>query len=307
MLGLKRDKKKTSPVNPELQFRKTLKNSGSIEGVGLHSGEKMKITFHPAEEGTGLVFICRRPDFKNVTIPVHLKHVVDTSLAVTLGVGSVYVQTVEHLMYALFVHGITDLVMETEGGSEIPILDGSAQPFIDLFEELETHEHQSEVKPIIISRPVTVTDGNRYIVGLPADHFKVSYNIDYPHPNLRNQFVELDFDPRFFKSKIGSARTFGFLKDVQMLREKGLALGGSTVNALIYTPDSTLNEPRFVGESLYHKILDLVGDLALIGRPLQGHILGSRGGHALDVAFGKKILTTFTNETEVNFFERRAS
>lgn len=301
-----RSQKRILP-NPDLQFRKTIKHSGSIEGVGLHSGEKMKMLFHPANDGDGLSFLSRGSNGKDVIIPVHLKYVVDTSLAVTLGYKGRYVQTVEHLMFALFVHGITDVLMEISGGSEIPILDGSANPFINLFAELETHEYNTQVRPIRITKPITVTDGNRYIVGLPAPNFKVSYAIDYPHPQLKNQFEEIDFEPDFFKEKIASARTFGFLKDVEMLREKGLAQGGSTVNALIYTPEATLNAPRFKNESLYHKILDLVGDLALIGRPLQGHILASRAGHALDVAFGKKVLTSFTSETEVNFFDSKVS
>jgi len=282
-------------------FRRTLKNPGGISGVGLHSGVNMDIVFHPAPEGTGLVFY-KKVGRKDVMLPVHLRHVLDTSLAVTLGNADMHVQTVEHLLYALFVEGITDLVMEVQGGSEIPILDGSAKEFLDLFGSLETHELNPEWEPIRITRPVSVSDGNRYIVGLPADDYLISYSIDYPHPHLKNQYIQLSFTKDVFRRDIGQARTFGFLKDIEYLRSKGLAQGGSEQNALIYTPTDTLNEPRFDRESLHHKVLDLIGDLALIGRPLIGHVLASRAGHALDVAFGKKILKNFTKESELDFF-----
>ncbi len=261
----------------------------------------MDILFHPAPEGTGLVFY-KKVGRKDVLLPVHLRHVLDTSLAVTLGNADMHVQTVEHLLYALFVEGITDLVIEVQGGSEIPILDGSAKEFLDLFGSLETHELHAEWEPIRITRPVSVSDGDRYIVGLPADDYLISYSIDYPHPHLKNQYIQLSFTKDVFRREIGHARTFGFLKDIEYLRSKGLAQGGSEQNALIYTPTDTLNEPRFDRESLHHKVLDLIGDLALIGRPLIGHVLGSRAGHALDVAFGKKVLKNFTQESELNFF-----
>lgn len=299
MLSLfKKKADKKSPV-----FRKTLKQSGVVEGVGIHSGVSMKILFHPAEEGTGRVFYRRQGEGEDgILLPVHLKHVVDTSQAVTLGNGKMHVQTVEHLMYALFVEGITDVIMEVQGGSEIPILDGSAKEFIDLFRSLETHELPEEVQPIRIKRPISVSDGERYIVGLPSDDFTVSYSIDYPHPQLKDQYVQITYGTDTFREQVGSARTFGFLREVQYLKSKGLAQGGNIENVLIYTGEGTVNEPRFDRESLNHKVLDLVGDLALIGRPLEGHILGSRAGHALDVAFGKKVLKTFTDEKEVDFF-----
>lgn len=278
-------------------YRATIKHPGSYEGVGLHSGENTRLIFHPAECGTGIVFFREgQRASSNTAIVASLDSVIDTSLAVTLGSGdsSFQLQTVEHLLYALFVLGITDIAIGIEGGKEIPIADGSAGPFIRTLQELELHHFAEPVRPLVVAHPVSVTDGERYLVALPAKDFRISYYIDYPHPLLRNQAVELSYDDLLFIDTIGFARTFGFMKDVEYLRSRGLAQGGSIDNAVVYMPDgTTLNGFRFAHESVYHKILDLVGDLALVGRPIQGHILGARGGHALDVAFGKKLLAHF--------------
>ncbi len=279
-------------------FRTTIKQPGIYEGVGLHSGELTRLTFYPADCGEGIVFF-RSGGSRNdrSAVRASLENVIDTSLAVTLGGdtdGQMQLQTVEHLLYALFVLGITDVAIEVEGGTEIPIADGSAGPFIRALQSLELHHYAEKVKPIVVTRPLSVTDGDRYLVAMPAPDFQVSYYIDYPHPLLKNQAVQLTYDDATFVETIGFARTFGFMKDVEYLRSRGLAQGGSVDNAVIYMPDgTTMNEFRFPRESVYHKILDLIGDLALIGRPIQGHVLGARGGHALDVAFGKKLLQAF--------------
>ncbi len=283
-------------------WRTTVKHSGVFEGIGLHSGEMTRLTFYPAECGEGILFF-RKGDKENrqSALKASLDNVVDTSLATTLGSeeSAFQLQTVEHLMYALFVLGITDIAIEVEGGKEIPIADGSAGPFIRALQSLELHTFAEEVQPLVIEHPVSVTDGDRYLVAVPAPDFQVSYYIDYPHPLLKNQAVQLAFDDLLFIDTVGFARTFGFMKDVEYLRSRGLAQGGSVDNAVIYMPDgTTLNDFRFEGESVYHKILDLVGDLALLGRPIQGHILGARGGHALDVAFGKKLRATFEKAQE---------
>lgn len=284
------NRKTTQPGSRNFYFRKTIKHPDMLEGVGLHSGETMKIFFHPAEEGTGITFFRKTGTDRRKHLQVKLENVIDTSLAVTVGNKDYHVQTIEHLMYAIYVSGITDLLIEIQGGSEIPILDGSAKPFLDALQNMEFHEYPEEVEPIEISSPVMVTDGNRYLVAMPAENFKVSYHIDYPHPELKNMSLQVDFNHDTFHNRIASARTFGFLKDVEYLKKRGLAQGGSTENVLVFSPDGYVNEPRFKDEPLYHKVLDLVGDLALVGRPIHAHILGSRGGHALDVAFGKKLL-----------------
>lgn len=270
-------------------IKKTIKNSGFVEGIGLHSGEKARLIFHPASEGTGIVFWKRQGPVSKLLIPASLEYVVDTSLATTIGVDGEYVQTIEHLMFALFVSGVSDVILELQGGPEVPILDGSAKEFVELLQSLEFHEQESSFEPIFIKEPIMVTDGNRYLVVLPSPQLQISYSIDYPHPYLQKQTLEVTYDPVLFREKVAKARTFGFLKDVEEMRRKGLAMGGSLQNALVFTADGVLNEMRFDHEALYHKILDLVGDLALLGRPLIGQILASRAGHALDIAFAKKI------------------
>lgn len=279
-------------------FRTTIKHPGAYEGVGLHSGETTRLTFYPADCGEGVLFFRAgsHKDGERAAVRATLENVIDTSLAVTLGAAGLdfQLQTVEHLLYAIFVLGITDIAIEVEGGKEVPIADGSAGPFIRALQKLELHHYAEKVEPLIVTRPLSVTDGDRYLVAMPAADFQVSYFIDYPHPLLKNQAVQLKYEEETFVETIGFARTFGFMKDVEYLRSRGLAQGGSIDNAVIYMPDgTTLNDFRFDGESVLHKILDLVGDLALIGRPIQGHVLGARGGHALDVAFGKKLVQAF--------------
>jgi UDP-3-O-[3-hydroxymyristoyl] N-acetylglucosamine deacetylase len=281
-------KKNSNGKNKPL-FRKTIKNPSTIEGAGLHSGEQTRLIFHPADENTGIQFFMGK-QHNDRRIPATLDQVIDTSMAVTLGRNRVYVQTIEHLMFAISMMGITDMVIEISGGTEIPILDGSARPFVEIFEDCEFHEYPTLVNPIVIHKPLMVTDGDRYIVGIPANHLKVSYSIDYSHPMLRNLSCEIVFNKSFFLEHIARARTFGFMKDVEILKNKGLAQGGTINNVLVFNQKSTVNKERFLHEALYHKVLDLMGDLSLCGRPIQGHLLGSKGGHALDVAFAKKLM-----------------
>jgi UDP-3-O-[3-hydroxymyristoyl] N-acetylglucosamine deacetylase len=283
----------------EKSYRTTIKHPGIYEGVGLHSGKLTRLSFYPADCGDGIVFFREgREGVSRLAVRATLDNVIDTSLAVTLGSGgsddTFQLQTVEHLLYALFVIGITDIAIGVEGGQEVPIADGSAGPFIRALQGLELHHYGELVRPLVVTHPVSVTDGDRYLVAMPSDDFQVSYYIDYPHPMLKNQAVQQKFDRDIFVETIGFARTFGFMKDVEYLRSRGLAQGGSVDNAVIYMPDgTTMNDFRFERESVLHKILDLVGDLALVGRPIQGHVLGARGGHALDVAFGKKLVQAF--------------
>ncbi|MDH4262447.1 MAG: UDP-3-O-acyl-N-acetylglucosamine deacetylase [Spirochaetia bacterium] len=271
-------------------FRKTIKDTSIAEGVGLHSGEITKLIFHPAEEHTGIQFHTYLKNNRVNKIAATLENVMDTSMAVTLGKNHMYIQTIEHLMFAISILGITDMVIEVIGGSEIPILDGSAQPYIEILENCEFHEYSSIVSPIEIKSPIMVTDGDRYIVGIPANQLKISYSVDYNHPMLKNLSCEINYTREFFVNHIAKARTFGFMKDVEILRNKGLAQGGTIDNVLVFNQNSTVNKERFLHEALYHKVLDLMGDLSLCNRPIKGHLLGSKGGHALDIAFAKKLI-----------------
>ena len=285
----------TPSENQPLFFRRTIKEGTVLKGIGLHSGETSTLIFHPAESGSGITFVSKGHE----RLPADLAHVIDTSQAVTIGQKSFIVQTIEHLMYSLFVMQVTDLTIEVQGGSEIPILDGSATPFIEALKACEFHDYSTEIEPLVIQKPISVTDGNRYIVGLPSPELRISYSIDYNHPFLKNLSTEVAYSQKYFIERIGNARTFGFLKDVEYLKERGLAQGGTTENALVFTQDGLLNEARFPDEALSHKILDLLGDLSLIRRPIIGHLLGSKGGHALDIAFAKKLVRSFQAFEEV--------
>ncbi len=287
--------------------RKTLKNDITIQGIGLHSGKQVTLRLIPAKCGNGLVFIPNSSSYKKFRIPVALEYVVDTSNAVTLGDGIHVVQTIEHLMAALHTKGITDLIMEIDS-LEIPIMDGSAQPFMDMIENSNIHEFPEFVQAIKIQNPVWVVDGDKYLVILPSssDTLSVSYNIDFKHPLLKGQSFTTQITPSILEKEILPARTFGFLKDVQAMQARGLALGGSLENAIVLTEDGYLNESlRFENEFVRHKILDLIGDLAILGKPILGHILASKAGHALDVSMGKLIMSQVTGNEISNFKSKR--
>ena len=285
-------------------FRKTLKSQITISGIGLHSGKKVSLKLIPAEAHTGLIFICNVRNKKSI-IPVSLNYVVDTSNAVTLGDGFRIVQTVEHLMAALFTRGITDLIMEIDS-SEIPIMDGSSRPFLEAIDSIGVTEFTDVVDPIRITTPVWVVDGDKYIVILPSETLKVTYNIHFNHPLLRGQSITMDLDEKILSSEILPARTFGFLRDVEALQARGLALGGSLDNAIVLSEDGYLNESlSFENECIRHKVLDLIGDLSIVGRPIIGHILASKAGHALDVSMGKLIMSRITGDEVSKFKSKR--
>ncbi len=268
--------------------RKTIKKSGSIHGKGLHSGKKSKIIFHPAEENTNILLYYSSGDSSS-TIPANLDHCLKTSRAVSLGNEDVVFQTIEHLMYAIFVCGITDMLIEVKGGKEIPILDGSARPFIDLFDSLGFNKYDGKVDCLVVEQPIKIEDESCSLLALPSDHFKISYTIDYPHRFLKSRSVELDYDPQFFKEKISRARTFGFLEEADSMKKNGFIQGASLKNTLVFSEAGTVNPPRFEEEAIYHKILDLIGDISLLRKSIKAHIIGYKSGHFLNIAFANRL------------------
>ncbi|MCC5814643.1 MAG: UDP-3-O-acyl-N-acetylglucosamine deacetylase [Leptospira sp.] len=270
-------------------FRKTVKNTVKMKGIGLHSGKSVHLNIHPAEAGTGIQFYHTSPN--HITkIPVSVDYVIDTGNAVTLGKDGIKIQTIEHLMAAIHAMGITDARLEINA-MEIPIMDGSSLPFLQSIQDtgLETFKHT--IDPIEITHPIWVVEGDKYLVLLPADEWKVTYSIDFNHPLLKGQTIHIQLNQETLLNEILPARTFGFLKDVEYLQSRGLALGGSLDNAVVLTEDSYLNdELRFENECVRHKVLDLVGDLAVMGRPFKGHLIASKAGHGLDISLAKCIL-----------------
>jgi len=271
--------------------QRTLSTPITCQGIGLHSGAKVTLTLLPAPEDHGVVFV--RTDLpEKVAIPARSQHVVDTSLATTLGRDGVRVGTVEHLLAAITGLGVDNLRVEVDG-PEVPIMDGSAAPFAYLIRTAGIRVQEAPKSFVVIKKPVTVVDGEKEATLRPARCFKVSCTIDFKHPLISDQVYELEFSDRNFAREISRARTFGFLRDVEMLKKMGLARGGSLDNAIVVDEFSILNPDglRFPDGFVRHKILDAIGDISLFGHPVIGHLKVHKTGHALNHKLVEKVLS----------------
>jgi UDP-3-O-[3-hydroxymyristoyl] N-acetylglucosamine deacetylase len=269
-----------------VQVQQTLRRQVSCAGIGLHSGTKVSLTLKPAAADTGIVF--RRTDLA-VDIPAAVAHVTSLHYATVLGKDGATVETVEHLLAALVSAGIDNVVIELSQ-REVPIMDGSSAPFLFLIQEAGVKRLAAPRRYIKVLRPVSVAQGDKHIAIYPSDHFKVSYTISFDHPLLRHQSRTTRITEQSFADDIASARTFGFLKEVEWMRQQGLALGGSLENAIVIGDTGVLNALRFEDEFVRHKILDAVGDLALLGAPVLGHVVAHRAGHALHTQLASQLL-----------------
>ena len=264
--------------------QKTLKSSIGCTGVGLHSGKRVSITLHPADSGTGIVL--RRTDVAlgEGYIPVTWRNVVDTKLATTVGNDcGVTVATVEHLMAALAGCEIDNAFIDVDG-PELPIMDGSAAPFVFLIECAGTVVQAAPRRAIKVNKPVIVGDDDNSLSLMPADRFSVRFQIDFDASVIACQELTVHLTDGAFKTDIARARTFGFEHEVDRLRDAGLALGGSLDNAIVISGGEVLNEDglRYRDEFVRHKILDCIGDLYMAGAPIIGYVHGVRSGHALN-------------------------
>jgi UDP-3-O-[3-hydroxymyristoyl] N-acetylglucosamine deacetylase len=269
-----------------MEAQRTIRRQISCAGIGLHSGNKVTLTLKPAPADSGIRF--RRTDV-GVEIPATVAYVTSLQYATVLGRDGATVETVEHLLAALISSGIDNLVVELTH-NEVPIMDGSAAPFLYLVQEAGIKRLSAARKHIKIVRAVQITDGDKRIAVYPSDHFKVSYTISFDHPMLRHQSRTERITEQSFAESIAAARTFGFLKEVEWMRQNGLALGGSLENAIVIGDAGVLNALRFEDEFVRHKILDAIGDLALLGYPLIGHVVAHRAGHALHTALVSQLL-----------------
>ena len=271
-----------------MDLQRTLKRSLSCAGIGLHSGKKVTLSLKPAPAGSGIRF--RRTDLGGVEIPARVSHVGAVAYATQLKLGEARVETVEHLLAALASTRIDNAFIELNT-PEVPIMDGSSAPFIYLVQEAGVRTLAEPRKYLKVTRPVTLTRGDKQIALFPSDHFKISYTIGFDHPLLRHQTRTMVVTEDSFIDDIAPARTFTFLKEVEMLRQNGLALGGSLDNAIVIGDTGVLNSSlRFEDEFVRHKILDLVGDFALLGHPVIAHAVVHRGGHALHTAMAAQLL-----------------
>jgi UDP-3-O-[3-hydroxymyristoyl] N-acetylglucosamine deacetylase len=271
-----------------MDLQHTLRRPISCVGIGLHSGNKVTLSLKPAPADSGVRF--RRTDIGHHEVPATVHNLAGIQLATGLASEEVSVETVEHLLAALVSVGVDNVLIELNS-PEVPIMDGSAAPFIYLIHEAGVKALQVARKYLKIIRPIAISRGDKRIALYPSDHFKVTYSVSYDHPLLRHQSRTLRITEESFLEHIAPARTFTFLKDVEMLRQNGLALGGSLENAIVLGETGVLNNPlRFEDEFVRHKILDAIGDLALVGYPVIGHLVAHRAGHALHTEFAAKIL-----------------
>jgi len=266
--------------------QRTLRSAITATGVSLHSGEKVYMTLEPAAIDTGIVF--RRVDLDPVLeIPARAENVSDTDRSTSLVVGGERISTVEHLLAALAGMGIDNLYVDVSA-PEVPIMDGSAAPFVLLIQSAGIEEQDALKKFIRVKRQITIEDGDKTASLLPFDGFKVSFTIDYDHPVFRERtaHAELEFSTTTFVREVSRARTFGFTHEVEQLRSRGLALGASLDNAIVVDESRILNRDglRYDDEFVRHKILDAIGDLYLLGYGLIGEFQAYKSGHSLNIA-----------------------
>jgi UDP-3-O-[3-hydroxymyristoyl] N-acetylglucosamine deacetylase len=258
--------------------QRTIRRQVRTEGVGLHSGETVRLTLAPAAADTGVLF--RAPD--GTLIPAVTDHVVDSHFATTVGAFGVKVRTIEHLMAAAAASGVDNLLIDVSGG-ELPAMDGSSKPFVDLLASAGRVSLPAPRRPLVIEEPIRVEEGTRWVQVVPAECFRISYTLDHEHPAIGLQAASFAITEEVFADEIAPARTYGFLRDMGAMRKNGLALGGSLENAVVVGKRTVLNDNlRFSDEFVRHKMLDLIGDLFLLGRPLVGHVIARNGGHALN-------------------------
>ncbi|HXD19283.1 MAG TPA: UDP-3-O-acyl-N-acetylglucosamine deacetylase [Vicinamibacterales bacterium] len=271
-----------------MDAQRTLRRQISCVGIGLHSGNKVNLTLKPAVADFGIRF--RRTDLGNHEVAATVNNLAGIQLATGLAINEVSVETVEHLLAALVSVGIDNVIVELNS-PEVPIMDGSAAPFIYLIHEAGIKRLPAARRYMKILRPLSLTRGDKRIAVYPSDHFKVTYSIAFDHPMLRHQSRTIRLGEDAFVDEIAPARTFCFLKEVEWMRQRNLALGGSLENAIVIGDTGVLNNSlRFDDEFVRHKILDVIGDMALVGHPLIGHLVAHRGGHALHTEFAAMVL-----------------
>ncbi len=273
-----------------LRFETTIQNPVETSGVGLHSGVPVKIRVTPAPAATGLVFL--RTDLDNFPIPASWRHVARVSYATSLMRQGVLISTTEHLLSTFYSLGIDNAYIEIDN-LEVPILDGSGLPFVELIRRAGLKHYRRKRRYLKIRRPITVEDRGKRISILPDESFRLTCEVRFDHPLVGNQSLEMEVTPGSYAEEIAPARTFGFEYELAQMRDMGLIRGASLENAVCFDHERVLNQGglRFPDECCRHKALDLIGDLALIGRPLLGHVIAERAGHAMHAALVARIMS----------------
>ena len=261
-------------------YQTTIKKPVSLVGIGLHRGNPVNLTLEPLEAGNGIVFV--RKDV-GVSIPLIPENVVDTKMATVIGKDGYSISTIEHLLSAIYAYGIDNLKI-TVDSDEVPVMDGSSASFCMLLDEAGIAEQELPKRIMIIKKDVEIKEGDKYVKLSPSKNLKYDFTIKFAHPVIENQAYVLEFSKENYKKEVARARTFGFLHEVQYLRSKGLALGGSLENAIVLDEKKVLNPEglRFSDEFVRHKILDAIGDMSLIGMNFIGNYEALAGSHDLN-------------------------
>ncbi|MBK9166211.1 MAG: UDP-3-O-acyl-N-acetylglucosamine deacetylase [Bryobacterales bacterium] len=272
-----------------MTFETTLQRPSERRGVGLHSGVPVSIRLRPAPVSTGIVFV--RTDLDNFAIPASWRNVARVSYATSLMRQGVLISTTEHLLSVFYSMGIDNVIVEIDN-LEVPIIDGSGQPFVEMIQESGIRHYRRKRRYFRIRRPLTVEDHGKRISIVPDETFRLTCDVSFDHPLVGRQKLDLEVTPETYAAHIAPARTFGFEHELDKMRDMGLIRGASLENAVCFARDGVLNPGglRFPDECCRHKALDLIGDLALLGRPLIGHVIAERAGHAMHVALVSRIM-----------------
>jgi UDP-3-O-[3-hydroxymyristoyl] N-acetylglucosamine deacetylase len=273
-----------------VRFETTVQRPVEASGVGLHSGVAVSIRILPAPPSTGIVFI--RTDLERFSVPASWRHVQKVSYATSLMRQGVLISTTEHLLSVFYSMGLDNAYVEIDN-LEVPILDGSGLPFVELIQRAGIRQHRKRRKYLRIRRPVSVEGGGKRITIVPSDRFLLTCDVFFDHPLVGRQVLEMEVSPERYADGIAPARTFGFEYELGQMRNMGLIRGAALENAVCFSRTGILNDGglRFQDECCRHKALDLIGDLALIGKPLLGHVIAERAGHAMHFALVNRIMT----------------
>ena len=271
-----------------MKQEQTVRASVECKGIGLHSGAPVQLRILPAPSGTGIVF--RRVDLDNFEVEATGRNIARVSYATSLMKKGVLISTTEHLLSAFIGTGIDNAIVELDN-LELPILDGSARPFVDMIQRAGIRKQRRLRSYMRIRREIELREGGKFIAVYPADTYSVSYTIDFPHRLIGRETFRVDLTDGNFLREIAPARTFGFLHEADAMRQQGLIRGASTENAIVLTPEGLMNPPlRYTDEFVRHKVLDLIGDLALVGKQILGNIVADRAGHAMHTALVSRLL-----------------
>lgn len=280
------------------RFQCTIGDTVSFSGIGIHTGKVVSIRFVPAESGTGIVFM--RTDLPSQPIiPATLEYVRDTSRSTTIGVADIRLHTIEHVMAAVRAYQIDNLIIEISS-IEPPVGNGSSDVFVEMLDKAGIVEQKDTTPIVYLKKPVYWSEGDIHIVGIPYEGYKISYTLNYPESKvLKSQYQSFEIDRETFNRELSACRTFSEYKEVETLMDRGLIKGGSLDNAVIINDDVVISKGGlfFPDEMVRHKMLDVVGDLSLIGLDFRAHIISIRSGHQSNFSFAKKLYKTLTTET----------